>query len=182
MAPAIFSTFVIALRDRIAVGKQYGEALLVCMQNACKARHHIRPIRIERDAAETLRFALREIAVLGAIQAGELRVAVRLDAHHGFENERFRYASDAELVRGVAVFVCHQRAAVDAQRFELQLFAIEQQRAARACRIAAHGKARADAREACVDRDVQVDRVDEIGRRRVVLQVNRLWRIHGNSL
>ncbi len=80
---------LVTAADRIAVGEQEGERRLVGMNGHRVARHHVRPVDEPRDASEALRFALGEVAVAAAIEAGKLRVLVGLDTHARLQQHAF---------------------------------------------------------------------------------------------
>ena len=157
-------------RDEIAVAQQLREALALGLDGAGVARHHVGSVGEEGDAAEALGLALGEVAVLRTIEAGELGVLVRLDAHHGFEHEgigqgRGIGAEDAQRIVGQGVARRRQRLAIEADGAQGKLLAMQHQRAAGPARIALARQCGADFRVAVVDRDMEIDRVDQPGRR-----------------
>ena len=131
----------LALGHRIAVGEQHGEPCLVGMQGASEACHHIRAVGIGRDPAEPLSFALGEVAILGTIQAGELRVLIGLDRHAGFQHERSRDGIDCQFFIGMAVLGTGEGASVHTDGFEHQVLSIQDQGAPRSRRVPPHGAA-----------------------------------------
>jgi hypothetical protein len=98
-------SFRYARGDEIAVGQQLRKALAVGVDGACEARHDVGPVRVEGDAAKALCLALREVAVLRAVEAGELGVLVGVDANQGFQGEAVgqrRVQGQAFVADGVA--------------------------------------------------------------------------------
>ena len=166
----------IPLPHGVAVGEQHRKLRLVRVEGAGEARHHIGAVRIEGDAPEPLGFALGEVAVLGAVEARELGVLIRLDRHRGFQQERLGHRLDRQRLVGVtdtllAAVPVHPGAPLPITRSSpwrnrappgptgLRLMA---HRALHPC-------------EALVDGDVQVDGVDQVGRGGVVAQVDGAW-------
>jgi hypothetical protein len=60
------------------------------------ARHDVRAIGEPGDAPETLRFALREIAVFRAKEPGQAAVVVGVDAHLRAQRQRVRRIDDGQ--------------------------------------------------------------------------------------
>jgi hypothetical protein len=61
---------LVAAGDRVAVGEQHRVGGLVGVQGDHVDRHDVRPVEEPGDTAEALCLALREIAVLGTVEAG----------------------------------------------------------------------------------------------------------------
>ena len=124
----------VAAGHRVAVGEQHREVRPVGMQGHGVGGHHIRAVEEPGDAAETLRFALREIAVARTVETGQAGVAVGVDAHHRPQRAGVGEVGDGQRVRGQRkrhVFAVDR----DTQRF--QFLAVEHQRLALAGRVAA---------------------------------------------
>src|SRR5574340_87574 len=167
---------------QVAVGQELGEALAVGRDLAGVARHHVGAVGEEGDAAETFGLALGEVAVPGTVEAGEPGILVRLDAHHGLEREGVRQRScDRQRVFRLRMARGVERCAVERDHLQCEARPIQHEGAAGALRIAPAGKPGADFGVALVDRDMEIDRVDQPGGGRVVLEVDRLrgFGLHG---
>jgi len=167
---------LVATAGRIAVGEQHGQAGLVGVQGDLVARHDVGTIGEPGDAAESLRLALREIAVFRAIKPGEAAVVVGVDAHLCGQRQRVRRIVDGQRRARAAVVVGAKRRAVDGQRDRFQPLAIELQRRwlGRRRWVAPQLQLTADQDLASVEMHVQFDAVDEEGRGCVVLAVDSL--------
>ncbi len=117
----------------IAVGEQHRRFVFVGFDAGGVDRHHVRPVEEVGDAAKTLGLALRAIGVAGAVKPHELGIAGWIDDGFDVELERpVRRLRDGEpLGRGDEVFR-RQRLAVERERDELQLLAVEHERRRRA--------------------------------------------------
>ena len=126
---------LVAGSDRVAVGEQHREGRLVGMQRHRVGRHHVRAVGEPGDAAEALRLALREVAVLRAVEAGEAGVLVGVDADDRVQRERIGQVGDGQRRRrrGKRHFP-----AVDRNRQRFQFVAIQHQRLCGNGRVAAH--------------------------------------------
>ena len=98
-------------------------------------RRDIRVVEKPCDTAETLRLALREIAVAGTIEAGKAGVRVGVDTDDGLQREGIGNVGDGQRIRrrGKKHFFAVDR---NTQRF--QFLAIEDQRLRGDGRVAAH--------------------------------------------
>ena len=117
-----------ALRHEVAVGEQPRELRLVRAQRHGVGRHHVGAVDEVGDAPEALGLALRDEARLGRVEALELGVLPRIEAHHRLERERIGHLRDGEVRLVGAVFARGERAAVDRDRKELEVLAVEHQR------------------------------------------------------
>ena len=95
---------IVVTGDRVAAGEQHPEGRLVGVQRHRVGRHHVRAVEEPGDAAEALRLALREIAVRGAVEAGQPGVVVRVDADDGAQRVKASGRSVRVSVPGVSVY------------------------------------------------------------------------------
>ena len=134
-------------------------------------RRDIRVVEKPCDTAETLRLALREIAVLGAVKAREARVLFGLDADDGLQREGFRNVGDGQRIFGRQKW---HFLAVDRNTQCFQVIAIQHQRLCGNGRIAAHRQRRGDGRAAGFNDEIEVNGIDQERGRGVVLEIDRL--------
>jgi hypothetical protein len=130
-------------------------------------RHHVGPVDEPGDAAEALGLALGDEAVLRRIQAFQLGVLLRHDAREGFELEALGHVRDRELLGGDLVL---DGLAVQGDRKELDLVAVQDERTFAG--VAVNLQLCADQRMVLADIDVEIDRLDAVGGRGVILEVD----------
>jgi hypothetical protein len=168
------SFLLVAVRDGIAVRKQQRESRLVRMNCRRVPRHHVGTIEKPGDAAEAFGLTLREVAIPRCVQAHQLGVLQRPQAHRRFEGESRAHPGDCQppLVRRVALR--RKWFAIDGDRDQLDFVAIELQRSgAIAClRVAPDRKLCPDQGVVITKLDVQIHGRDQEGGWRVVPQVN----------
>ena len=73
------------LRDRVAVGEQYGEARLVGAQRHIIARQDVRSVGEEGDAAKTFRLTLGAKQAATGVQTHQLAVGIRRQFDQRFD-------------------------------------------------------------------------------------------------
>ncbi len=146
-------------------------------------REHVGAIEKISDAAKSLRLALRAIGGARAIEAHELGVGRRIEARLDRERECASGRSAQQKARRLRLEIGRvDRLAIQSGGDEHELIAIERKRrASPASRIGAHRKSRDHARRMDVERHVKLDVVDEIVRRAILAEANRLSvrRTHG---
>jgi hypothetical protein len=172
--------------QRIAVGEQYRGLAAVGLYARGVSGKHIRAVEEVGDAAEALRLALRAVDSARQVEAGERLVGLRVAINGGLEREGpRRQVADHQLLVGHLVFAGAQLAPVEAHALELDRLAVEPQgpRLAGVCRIALDLQACAHPRARRVQRHIEVDRVDQVAGRLVVLEQNgsRRLNFHGHS-
>ncbi len=176
----------IAGGDRIAIAEQHrGFALLGLYAGRIDAQD-IGPIEEIGDAAEALRLALRAIGGAGAIEPAQLRVRRRIDLRLDLQREG-PLGRDAqhEGIGRCLIDLGRQRGAVERRATQDEPIAVERERSAgQAGRIAPDREARDDARLAAVQRNIQIDRIDEKRGRAIIGETNglRRWVAHGTSM
>ena len=164
--------------DQIAVGKQHRTRGLVGLDPHAVARHDVGPIGEIGDLAKALRLALGAEHAIGHIEALERRVRVGSDPHRGLERERRGHVMDDEMIIVDLVAIAAERLAIEREADQLQLLAVQHQRpGASACRrIAPHREPRPHFGRRRLQIEPQLDLIDQIVGRPVVLEPNRLRR------
>ena len=164
--------------DQIAVGKQHRTRGLIGLDPHAVARHDVGPIGEIGDLAKALRLALRAEHAIGDIEALERRVRLGSDPHRGLEGERRGHVVDDEMIIVDLVAIAAERLAIEREPDQLQLLAVQHQRpGASACRrIAPHREARPHLGRRRLEIEPQLDLIDQIIGRPVVLEPNRLRR------
>ena len=164
----------VALFDQVTVRQQHRVLLLVGAQHDGVFRHHVRAVREEGNAAETLGFALGEEVMVRHIQAGQGGIVLRRE--DGFDIEfdlvgrlRNRQHAGRELVLGG-----FEQFAVQAYLHQLDMFAVQFDAAAGAVGIVTHADPARHYGAGGIEIETQFHGVDQIAGRRVVLAVNRL--------
>ncbi len=162
--------------EQVAVGEQARELRLVGAERDAVRGHHVGAVDEVGDAPESLRLALRDEPALGGVQALELCVLPRVEAHHRLEREAVGHLRDREMAFVGAILARSELASVDRCRHQLEILAVEDQRllGAAACGIARDLERGVHDRLRGLDVHVERDRRDEERRRRVVLQVDDL--------
>ncbi len=87
--------------------------------------HDIRPVRIERDAAEADGFALGTEPAAGHVKAGQRRICRRHDLDFSHQGEPVRDGMDHETLFRLLICGRVERRAVEGDGEKLQVFAIE---------------------------------------------------------
>jgi len=176
VAPAhpVASFRLFSLRHPVAVREQHRKAAARGVDGGGVARHHVGPVEEAGDAAEALRLALGEIAGAGRIQPFEPGVVFGVDEALGLQREGIRHLRDDQPGGRHAEGIGRERPAVQTNGNELDVLRIEGERRVRRGRGGI-----APQRELCphpgalvAKVEVQIDLVDQEGRRRVVLQAD----------
>ncbi len=168
-----------ALLDPVAVGQEHGKALAIGDQRRPKASHDIGAIQEVGDSPETLGLALGTEHPTGLVQPLQSRVEIRVNAHARVEPESIRHAFQDERVGLDAILGRQQRMTVDRHRVQIQLLAVEPQRAvaARRRRVAAHLQGRLHAGAIRVQLESEIDSIDQELGRAIVVAVDRVRRV-----
>ncbi len=176
----------VASRDRVAVGEQHRRRGTRGLDAHRVDGEHVRPVEKVGDAAEAFRLALGAIGAARAIEAGQRRVGVWVAEGHRFQGEGVRRDRlDGERLLVGRIGARRERLAVKLEALKGEPLAIELQRPAGRgdLRVGPKPKLAADSGGVGVERDVEVDLLDEIVGRRVVLQQFRsaAGMIHGGK-
>jgi hypothetical protein len=151
------------------------------MQRHRVACHYIRAVEEPGDAAEALRLALGEIAVAATVEAGKLRVLLRPDAHARLQRELLGHTLDHQAGTVEPIRLRGKRPSVQADRQCFQILAVENQRLLAGSGAIARTRQRGgDDGLPVADIDIEVDRLDQAGRRSVVFKTNRSGRFVGH--
>ena len=128
-----------ALGHAVAIAQQHRKTLALRLQRDAITRHHIRAIEKPGDAPKAFGLALREqsgrFAVARGIQAHQLGVAGRMDAHRGAQFALRWQTFQTQHIVLDAPGLWRQWCAVDGNRQCLQLFALQAQRMAACGRV-----------------------------------------------
>ena len=165
------AAFAMAATGGIAVREQHRAGLAIGPERHAEAGHDVRPVREEGDAAEALGLALRVVVAARGIEAGEFAIARRVDHHLGLQHTRCGRGGEAERTIGAdRIGASRQGHAIDGDGTQRQPLAIEPEGAAdRARRVATKAEPGTDQRRLRVQGEVELHRIDQKGRRRVVL-------------
>ena len=128
---------------------------------------HVGPVRKIGDAAEPFRLALGRIGLAGAVEAHQLGVGRGVELGLDVEHEgAVRRLQDGEAVRRRDEGVGGERCAVDGDRTQHQLVAVEHDRRRRgSLGVRLELELRAHPRAGRLERDVEVDRLHQpVGR------------------
>ena len=163
----------IALRGEIAVGEQHRRFGFVGLDARGVDRHHVGTVEKIGDAAKTLGLALGAIGRAGAVEAHELGVVGRIDDGLDLELERpVRRLRDGEIVSRGDKVLRRQRLAVEQERFQLQLLAVEHERRRRAGAVGLELEPGANRRRSRMERNIEIDGFDQPVGRAVILQAD----------
>jgi hypothetical protein len=166
---------------RVAVGEQHRAGGAVGLDGDGVARHHIRPVRKEGDAAEALRLALREVVAAGEVEAGELRIRLGRDLYECLQYEGVRHILDPQSAgREGDDAVGGQQRSIQAGGEQHQLLPIQFQVAGLA--VAADGQAGTHAGGGGVQGEVQVHRLHQEGGRTIILAEDGGGRAGGHAI
>ncbi len=116
------------LGDPVPVRQQDRIARGIGLDRDRITRHHVRAIEEIRDPAEAHRLALGAEVPAALVEAGEARVRLGMDAHPRVQLEAVGQAEDRELVLVDLVLAGRERATVDRDLEQLEVFAVEDQR------------------------------------------------------
>ena len=136
---------------------------------------HVGPVEEIGDAAEALGLALGAVHVVGAVEARERFIGLRVDEGDDLERERAsRGLQQGEPGVAELVVLLAERGAAERDRGKLKVFSVEPKRPGPAADVwvGAHREAGAHARARLVEVEVERDRVDEVGGRTIVLEVD----------
>jgi hypothetical protein len=154
------------LAAQVAVAQQHRVDRLVGPQHHGEAAHHVGTVRPVGDAAETLGLALGEKGVTGHVQARQPGVAARRAGGDDLQRERLGQLVQAYAAVGLGIDVGF---AVEQQRLQRDVLAVEQQRRGRRrARHAPHLHAAFHARAFGIEVEFQGDLVDRVGGRFVL--------------
>ena len=160
----------IAAAGRVAVGQLN---LFVTFDAHSKSAHHIRPVWVVGDLAKPLGLALCAVHAVRHIKTFERRIGFRADFDLGFPDERRVWHVAAQAFAGKRR---RYVGAVDLGPLQVQLFAVQEKRPV--ARVSVRRKsdfadhARGGGRKA----KGQMHAFDDVAKRRVVFEVNRLRR------
>jgi len=161
------------VRRQIAVAQQHRKRFDIGVDGGRVAGHHVGPVEKVSDAPEAFRFTLREVAVLRRVEPHQLGVLLRADPAHGGQREALGHFVHRQPIGLGLVCASGERLAVDRNGLELELIAIQDQRAvARALRVAPHCGGALHQRVAIAYIDIELDSRYQKRGRGVVLQVN----------
>ena len=163
----------VALSDQIAVGEKHRRLGFVGLDARGVNRHHVRPVEEVGDAAEAFGLALRAIGRAGAVEAHQLGIGGGIDDGLDGKLERpvRRLRNGQPFGRGQETFA-RQRPAVERERAQLQLLAVEDQRRRRAAAVRLEPELGADRGCGRIERHVEIDGFDEPVRRAVILEAD----------
>ena len=163
----------VASSNEIAVGQQHRRLAFVGFDAGGVDRHHVRSVEEISDAAKALGFTLGAISVARAVKPHELCIVYGIDDCFDVEFEwTVRRLCNGEPIRSDDEVFRRQRLAVDRQRSELQVFAVENERRRRAGRVGFDLELGAYSGRLRMERHVEVDRLDQPVGRAVILQQN----------
>ena len=136
------TVFQLAVIHRVTIGKQHGIGAFVCLDTGTEARHDIRPVRIEGNAAKSFRLALSAEHTGGLVQTFQPGVVLRFDPGDYLQLEFFRHRGHDQRIATVFELTGAQRRAIQGNRFQLQTITVQKQRgsALRGIRVAAHSQ------------------------------------------
>ena len=164
----------------IAVREQHRGLAAVGLDAHRIGGEHVRTVQEVGDAAEALRLALRAVDAARQVESRQRLVGLRIAIGDGLERERFLgQAGDDELGIGALEFARAELAAVEAHGLQFDHLAVEPQwpRVARIGRVALDLEPRPHPRARRVQRHVEVDRIDQIVGRLVILEQYRPRRV-----
>ncbi len=152
--------------DEVAVGQQHRVAGLVGAQRDRVDRHHVGAVEEVGDAAEALGLALREEAAARGVEARQRGVLVRRAGVADLQREvRVGHVVDDQLM----AFLAEGHAlAVDQHAQQVELLAMQAQRAVRHRGVALQAHLAGDQRLGRIEVEAQVDGADPEDRRDVV--------------
>ena len=171
----------------IAAGQQHREARAIGAQGHAVARLHVGSVGKERDVAKTLGFALGQqetcLVRAGKVQPFQRGVRPRPQAHAGFQHAAIVRPIDLQHVAGVAVRGGRQLHAIECDRQQLQVFAVQPQWQVLRD-VPPQQQARGEFGGLDAEIEIELDRLDPPGRRAVVTQMDQrrglLWKcVHG---
>ena len=153
----------------VAVGQQHGEGFRIGADTRGVARHHVRAVRKIGDTRETVRLALAAQDIAGAIEAFQRQIVLGVDDVLDREREALGRIVDDQRVVGQPVFVLGQFAIVDRHGNETHVAPVETPLLRiRRIRVALHGINGPHGGLRVANIEIQIDRIDEIGRDGVV--------------
>ena len=160
----------------IAVGEQHRRLGLVRLQPHAIGREHVGPVRKVGDAAEAFGLALGAIGGAGAVEAHQLGVGGRIEPRLQAQRERpARRVGQRKFGRRGLVGAGGERRAVEGGRDELEFVAIELQRGVGpALRVGPQGERGDDARRLAIERNIEIDRIDQELGDAIVFEANGL--------
>ena len=174
------------LSTRLPLASRTGASATVGLDAGGVDRHHVGPVGEIGDAAEAFGLALRAVGRAGAIKAHELGIGGRVDQRLDLQPERpLRRLRDGEAVGRRAYCSAVERCAVELQRHEREAVAVEhQRRRRRGLGIGLQLQHRAHTRRRRVERDVELDGLDQPVGRAIVLEADGsgLFGAHRRSL
>ncbi len=157
----------------IAAGQQHRKTRALGTQGDAVARLHVGPVGEKRDVAEALGLALGQqkagLARAGQVQTFQRGVDCRVQAHAGFQHAAVACAVHFEHVLGVAVGAGGQGLAIQHDRQQFEVFAIQPQRQ-RLRGIAAQQQPRGQFGGVDAEVEIQLDRLDPPGGRAIVTE------------
>src|SRR5471032_2355154 len=180
---------VVAFRatgNRVAVGQQHREVVFFGADGGGELAHHVRAVEVIGDLTEALGLALGAEHATGLVQAFQLGVGFRVDAHRAVHRELRALGLQGQVFGGQLVISGRQLGVFKLERQQLQQLTVQHQRrqARAALRVATHDQLSVDQGVVVEQFKGQVRFVDQVLRRLIVLQVDhlRLFSAHGGVL
>ena len=168
-----------ALLDAVAVGQEHREALAIGDECGSITRHHIGAVQEIGDAPKPLRLALGAEHVAGLVKPLECCVEIGMDANPCVQSEPVGHPLQGERIGLHPVLGRQEDVPVDRHLLEIQLLAVEPERAVAAgCRrIPAHLQAGLHAGAIRIQLESEIDMVDQELGRAIVSAVDRMRRV-----
>ena len=159
--------------DRVAVRQEHGIFLLIGNDRGHEARQHVGPVRVEGDLPKALRLALGTEHAACMIEAGKLGVGGWITLGIDLEHEPVGDRQDRERLALDLIMLFVELLAVQLYAEQLQVLAKEHERMDAFTPVVAadYGEKRLDRCSRFVEVELQIDGLDAVVRRTVVLEV-----------
>ena len=145
----------------IAVAEQHRN-VFVGLDTGSEDRHHVGPVGKIGDAAKAFGLAFGAIDAARAIEPQQLGIGGRIDHGLDLEPERpLRRLRDREAIGRGGILLGRERGAVELDRLQAQLFAIEHERGGHPIRVGLEAQDRANACRRRIERNVELHGLDQ---------------------
>ena len=173
-----------AAGGEVAVGQQNRAERASADHGGGKTGHDVGAVGVEGDLAEPLRLTLGAEDAAGPVEPLQRRVSLRIDAHRRLQYAALRHAGDGQPLGIDSIGGRREGRPVECDFKQFQLAAVETQDPGRGPggRIGGELQAGAHPGGPGVELDMQLNLLDQVGGRRVILQVNRLQLTHQITL
>ncbi|GBH08896.1 Thiol-disulfide isomerase or thioredoxin [Pseudomonas syringae pv. actinidiae] len=180
------SALFFAAGNRVAVGQQDREVLLVGAERGSEFAHHVGAVEVVGNLAKALGLTLGAEHAAGLVQAFQRGIGFRMDAHGAVDRETFGLWMQRQVIVCQLIISSAELDVTQFHRNQFQVLTVQHQwrQACATLRVAAHDQLGVDQRVVVEQLKGQVRLINEVLGSLVVLEVNhfRLFGAHAGIL